>query len=763
MKKLTAFWVLISMGILLWGFHQITMPKGNYYTNENLQEFSTKRALAHIQELGKSPHYIGTPAHLEVSNYLKKELEKLNLEVHIQDTMSVSKWNTLCKVRNVIAKIPGKKSGKALLLLTHYDSAPHSKSFGASDDANGLAVILEGIRAYQAAGNQPDNDIIILFSDAEELGLNGAWAFVAHHPWSKNVGVVVNFEARGTSGPSMMLAETNAGNEYLIGSFQAAKTAYPVSNSLMYSIYKLLPNDTDMTAFREGANIPGYTFAYIDDHYHYHTSQDNIEHFDPASLEHQASYLMPILQYYGKADLNNLNGKEDLVYFNLPKIFISYSFSWNMGLWWLACILFIALLFYATATKTITWKEIAKGFVPFFVVLIPGTAIFYGFWQLVVYAYPEYADMLHGYTYNGKDYQWLYWFWSLAWCFGVYKYLAKAKFTAAYIVAPLFIWLLICLLLNLYLPGAGFFIVPMFFALISWMLLLFNKKHWSIHTFLAIPSLTILFPLIQLFPVGLGLKILFGSALLTFLLFGLLYGVFGNLKTKGSLATLFLIIGLIFLFKAHRNNQFIEGYAKPNSLLYVVDANQNKAYWATYNKVLDGWLENYVSTNDKTPESLVKYNAASKYNSGFTYAKPTSLKAIEVPSVKIYKDTIVGDFRKVQMTIHPNRLVQRLDLLSKNETVFYDFEANGCKILKQEGRILKKRGNTVVSYYPTDSTLLHLSFAIKKKDKLAFEVQTSSFDLLENELFSVPARPKNQIPMPFVLTDAILVKKEFQF
>jgi hypothetical protein len=345
----------------------------------------------------------------------------------------------------------------------------------------------------------------------------------------------------------------------------------------------------------------------------------------------------------------------------------------------------------------------------------------------------------------------------------VYKYLAKAKFTIAYMVAPLFIWLLICLLLNLYLPGAGFFIVPMFFALISWMLLLFNKKHWSIHTLLAIPSLAILFPLIQLFPVGLGLKILFGSALLTFLLFGLLYGVFGNLKSKGSLATLFLIIGLIFLFKAHRNNQFIEGFAKPNSLLYVVDANQNKAYWATYNKVLDGWLENYVNTNNKTPESLVKYNAASKYNSGFTYAKPTLLKAIEAPSVEILKDTIIGDFRKVQMTIHPNRLVQRLDLLSKNETVYYDFEANGCKVLKQEGRILKKRGNTVVSYYPTDSTLLHLSFAIKKKDKLSFEIQTSSFDLLENELFSVPERPKNQIPMPFVLTDAILVKKEFQF
>ena len=65
-----------------------------------------------------------------------------------------------------------------MLLLTHYDSNPHS-SLGASDAGSGVVTILEGIRAFLAKNTPPKNDIIILISDAEELGLLGAKAFVS--------------------------------------------------------------------------------------------------------------------------------------------------------------------------------------------------------------------------------------------------------------------------------------------------------------------------------------------------------------------------------------------------------------------------------------------------------------------------------------------------------------------------------------------------------------------------------------------------------
>ena len=78
---------------------------------------------------------------------------------------------------------------------------------------------------------------------------------------------MLNFEARGSGGPSYMLIETNGGNANMMKEFVAANPKYPVANSLAYSIYKELPNDTDLTIFRRDGNIDGFNFAFIDDHY----------------------------------------------------------------------------------------------------------------------------------------------------------------------------------------------------------------------------------------------------------------------------------------------------------------------------------------------------------------------------------------------------------------------------------------------------------------------------------------------------------------
>ena len=43
-----------------------------------------------------------------------------------------------------------------------------------------------------------------------------------------------------------------------------ANPKYPVASSLLYSIYKMLPNDTDLTVFREDGDIKGYNFAFLD-------------------------------------------------------------------------------------------------------------------------------------------------------------------------------------------------------------------------------------------------------------------------------------------------------------------------------------------------------------------------------------------------------------------------------------------------------------------------------------------------------------------
>src|SRR5690606_21446273 len=128
----------------------------------------------------------------------------------------------------------GSGEGKALMLVSHYDSAL-VPSFGAADNASGVVTILESVRAYLASGTKPKNDIILLFTDGEELALDGAKLFMDEHPWAKEVGMALNFEARGTSGPSNMILETNQGNAELIKEFIKANPSYPVASSLMYS------------------------------------------------------------------------------------------------------------------------------------------------------------------------------------------------------------------------------------------------------------------------------------------------------------------------------------------------------------------------------------------------------------------------------------------------------------------------------------------------------------------------------------------------
>jgi hypothetical protein len=137
-----------------------------------------------------------------------------------------------------------------------------------------------------------------------------------------------------------MLMETNNGNAKMVAGFKEAKTLFPVSNSLMYSIYKMLPNDTDLTVFREKGNVQGFNFAFIDNHFNYHTMQDSYSNLNPTTLAHQGCYLMPLLTHFSNADLCNLNSSNDNVYFSIPFAFISYPFEWILPLLiisWLVC------------------------------------------------------------------------------------------------------------------------------------------------------------------------------------------------------------------------------------------------------------------------------------------------------------------------------------------------------------------------------------------------------------------------------------------
>jgi len=760
MKRFSKITTLLLILLAVYWSFKSSMPTYKIDNKASENVFSTDRALTHVEKISKKPHSVGSPAHAEVRSYIVSELEALGLETSIQEGYTAGDWGNLSKATNILARIKGTENGKALLLLSHYDSSPHS-SLGASDAGSGVATILEGIRAFLSEKKQPKNDIIVLITDAEELGLNGASLFVNEHPWAKEVGLALNFEARGSGGPSYMLIETNRGNGKLIEEFTRANPEYPVANSLVYSIYKILPNDMDLTIFREDGDIEGFNFPFFDDHYDYHTSHDNYERLDRNTLTHQGSYLMPLLTYFANSDLNNLKSLDDFIYFNVPFFkMVSYPFEWIWPMFGFAVLCFIVLLVIGLRKKVLRINEILIGFTPMLIALaINGLVGFYS-WSFLKWAYPEYRDILHGFTYNGHTYIAAFVLFSVATCFWIYNKFKKVE-TPNLLVAPILFWLVICGLVSVYLQGASFYIVPVYALLVSFMVVI-NQKEPSplLLVIFALPALWIHAPFIKMFPVGLGLKMMVTATLLTTLTFFLLLPIFGFYKNKNRLAVLSLLLFVGFMISGHFNAGFTKENAKPTSLLYVIDADTNTAKWATYEHEISDWTSQYIGLDKKVPEKLAGKTISSKYSSGFTYVATAPLKEITPPKIERTRDTIVGDERILELCITPQRDVNRLDIFTNNIIIN---KASINNIPLSDYYLENRKHGKLITHYISDNHFTELSLAIPKDSILELTFYESSNDLLDNTIFTVPERPEDNIPMPFVLNDAILLTKTIAF
>ena len=762
LQSLASF--LLIVGLVYYSFFSLMPQKGSPSSVEETK-FSTERALIPLKEITKAPHYIGTKEHARVRNYLIGQLEELGLETQIQEGFVINpKWKSLDKPKNIIAKIQGSENGKSLLLLSHYDSAL-TPSYGASDAGSGVVTILETLRAYKASGKKPKNDIIVLFTDAEEVGLDGARLFVNNHPWAKNVGIALNFEARGSGGPSNMIVETNGGNKNLIKAFMEADVKFPVASSLMYSIYKMLPNDTDSTVLREGADIDGFFFAFIDDHYDYHTANDTYDNLDVNTLQHQGEYLLPLVHYFGDSDLNQLKSLDDHVYINLPFFkMVSYPFTWVFPMLLVAIIIFIVLIIYGLRKRVLTGNGVVRGFIPFTLAMIfCGILGFYG-WKLILLMYPQYQEIQQGFTYNGHTYISFFVLLSLGVLFGIYYKFSKKINVANLLIAPLIFWILINIGVAIYLKGAAFFIIPVFLGLLSlWILIRKDRPNLILLTIIGSIAIFIFAPLVQFFPVGLGLKMLVGSCLFTALLFGILLPVIGFYKLKKVLAMLFVIVASLFFIKAHLSSNFSPNRQKPNSLVYYHDADNNKNYWATYDQELDDWTKEYLGDSPEPASSYISYASGSKYAKGYKFANVAPNKNIPIFKTVLHKDTVINQYKEVSFTIFPQRAVNQISLYTAEEVNFKSLSFNG-QFFPLNNNLTnaaqKIKSKELVRYYVSDKDSLVVSYEVSKNQKVSFTVLEYSYDLLNHPEFTINKRADYMMPKPFIVTDAIIVKKE---
>src|SRR5262245_54925282 len=274
--------------------------------------FSAERALRHVQMIAQRPHPNGSADLVRVREYLVNQLTTLSLEPQVQHSIGIgTRYAVAARVQNVLARLPGRSpGGPAILLVAHYDGVGAGPAAG--DDAAGVAALLETLRALRA-GSPLAHDVIVLFTDGEESGLAGAAAFVREHPWARDVTFTLNFEGRGTRGLSLMF-ETGAGN---LDSVRVLRQVPGVSaNSLSVTVYRALPNDTDLSELAV-LGQPALNFAFVDGLKRYHTTQDDIVHLDPGSVQHHGVQALALTQRLANGQLPRPR-TGDAIFFTLP-------------------------------------------------------------------------------------------------------------------------------------------------------------------------------------------------------------------------------------------------------------------------------------------------------------------------------------------------------------------------------------------------------------------------------------------------------------
>ena len=255
------------------------------------------------------PRSIGTSEHEAARARIVARLESLGYAVTTQNRFTCDGAITCSNIANVIAQRPGDQGrGPGVLVTAHYDSVPAGP--GASDDGAGVATILEVARVLRS--ERTGRPVRFLLTDGEELGLTGATIFVSDPALRSLADVVVNIEARGTTGPSFMF-ETSRHNSELIRIFSRS-VSRPVSTSLLVSIYELLPNGTDLTVFKD-AGIQGLNFASVRDPWAYHTPFDAIRRVNLRTLQHHGDNVLGVVRGLSRQKIERRS--DDAVYFDL--------------------------------------------------------------------------------------------------------------------------------------------------------------------------------------------------------------------------------------------------------------------------------------------------------------------------------------------------------------------------------------------------------------------------------------------------------------
>ncbi len=657
--------------------------------------FSAERAIKHIEATCTRPHPAATKANERVLQYIVDTVADMGFQPRVQEATLVA-GHRLETVKNVLVRVRGTAPTKALMIVAHHDSVAWGP--GASDDWAGCAAMLETLRALKA-GPRLRNDVIFLFTDAEERGLVGAEAFCVEHPWFEDVALVLNFEARGNTGPSYMF-ETGPENGWLIPHFAKA-ASHPFATSLMADLYLKMPTTTDYRIFKK-FGLQGLNCAFIRNLAYYHTMNDSPENVDLGSLQQHGYYALDVARYFGDIELEDIR-ESNAVYFNALRTWlVHYPGAWATPLTILTLALFVGLVVLGMARGRLSAAGILKGFAGFGACLV---TVFIG--MVVVLFLANLArgretgmSLFEGGTFRVDALLSQNWYL----LYNNTLYFAAAAFLTLYIVLMFYgplrkwvgvenlavgvcaWWLVPLVVTTIIFPGATYlFQWPLIFAVVGLACLFMRPKDAPVGAvgatvlcLLAAPAVLLVLPSAYAMNDAMTISVAPLTALLLTMMLGLLVVPLTLLTSKrpwllmaGSGA-----VGVVLFLIAVGTNTFNPEQPKLDCLSYGVDFDEGKAFWLSSDERPDEWLTQFIppGTTRKSIEEFLPHAH------GDYLKAPAPVAPLEPASIEVISDETKQGVRTVRFRLVSTRMIPQLDMYLDKDIEVLNAVADGEKV-----------------------------------------------------------------------------------
>ncbi len=677
-RSLAALVVVLALAAL--GYWSVTavMPPAVRGAGAPTGEFSAARAYAHVQAIAVKPHPVGSDAQHQARAYLVNTLAGLGLSPQVQDTTSVQGGAlessaggvNLAHVQNVVARIPGSAPTGRVFLVAHYDSVQNGP--GGNDDSAGVSTILEVARAL-TTGPQLRNDVVLVLTDAEEACLCGAEAFADQNPLAQGGGVVLNLEARGRTGPAVMF-ETSAGNAKLVRLYEDAPE--PVGTSFAVEVYRLLPTDTDFSAFKR-PGFSGLNSAYIDGAAVYHGPTDTPSSMDRRSLQQHGDNALYLARAFGGRDLPTLRGGGDATYFPVPTGQLTYP-GWLV--WPLAGAALLAVLLLAVvlrATGRASTGRMAGAFVLTLIPVVVAPVLAQVFWIVLGRIRPGYrnvsVDPYHPLWYRLGVVA------ATALVLFVWYALFRRRLGPAAMAVGAFGWLAVLgVVLAAVAPGGSYLTaLPALAGAIAGLLAAAFRGGWfSIAAVLlgAAVAMIVLLPTVVLFFPAMGMALAAAGGFVTVLLglalvpvVDLLHpeaggqlGVDAGRARRGAVVPALVALVAVVVFGAVglRMDRFDAAQPAPTQLMYALDTDNGTAQWLSPEPVPQAWTRQFVSGAPHTVTGALPAFGAEKLTTGTATAAALPAALITLTSATANADGT----RTLRLTVVPQRPVRLLTL-----------------------------------------------------------------------------------------------------